>query len=214
MSTLRTVTKKCAICGSEIECKEILSTSAMGSTDLDTRPPQMKRSLLSDEIQYCPCCHYSNYNIEEKIDGLDTRLLQSASYLAVANDADIERTAKAYLLSAHLYAKSGNARMAGGCFLRAAWAFDDVQRIDLAVRARKKAIQSMVSYVEESGDVGVAVTAVDLQRRIGDFEDAIETADQLLNYGTDSELLDKILEYEKKLCAQRDDKCHKVSEAM
>lgn len=214
MSTLNTVMKKCAICGSEIECKEIMSTSAFGSMDLDTRPPQMKRSLLPVEIQYCPNCHYSNYRIEEKIEGLDAKLLQSVPYLAVVNDADIEQPAKSYLLAGHLYAKSGNAQMAGGCFLRAAWAFDDAQCIDYATRARKKAIQSMVSYVEESGDMSVAVIAVDLQRRIGDFDDAIESADQLLNYGTDNELLDKILEYEKKLCVQRDAECHKVSEVV
>ena len=211
MSTLNNVRKKCAICGREHQYIEVGSTMASGYMDLDTRPPQMKRDNLKYEIQFCDNCFYSNSDISSVFDGFKKEALQYPAYLKVVQDNDINRVAKSFLLSGYLYAHANNARQAGMQYLKAAWIFDDLQEADYAKRARIKALQYLTFYVEQTENLDLAVLCVDLQRRIGDFTGAIETAQQLIDYGAEA-FLAKILELEKKLSQNNDSTCHNVGE--
>lgn len=211
MSTFSKLVKKCAICGKEHEFIVVNSTTTMGAMDLDTRPPQMKRSTLPHEIQYCDKCHYANDDIENIIEGFNKDSLSSQNYLAVVNDDKIDRTAKAFLLAGHLHAIYGKYREAGIYFLNAAWIFDDLKEEDYAKRARLKSHKYLSVFIEETEDINLAVLTVDLQRRVGDFIGAIETANQLLEYGVD-DFLAKILNFEIELSNKNDSSCHSVGE--
>lgn len=211
MSTLNKVTKKCAICGKEHTYIEVVSTMTSGYMDLDTRPPRMKRATLEYEIQFCNNCHYANDDIETVIEGFKKETLQNPAYLKVVNDNNINSIAKSFLLAGYLYANSKEYYEAGIQYLKAAWIFDDSQEIDYAKRARVKALQYLTIFVEETENMNLAVLCVDLQRRTGDFLGAIETAQQLIDYGAE-EFLTRILKFEKKLSQNNDSTCHNVGE--
>lgn len=211
MSSIITSKKICVMCGQEHHFNEVISTNAMGYMDLDTRPPMMKRSTLQYEIQMCDKCFYSNRDIETRIPGLNDDILVSPEYLHVANNDEINPTAKAFWLAGLLQLSLANYKEAGISFLKAAWIFDDLLENDNAKLARSAAHKYLSVYVEASEDINLAVLSVDLQRRMEDFAGASETAKQLISYGV-GDFLAKILELEIKLCDKSDASCHNVGE--
>lgn len=48
----------CAACGARSTQTVVLSASAFGASELDTRPPEMMRSALRYQVQECPSCGY------------------------------------------------------------------------------------------------------------------------------------------------------------
>ena len=54
---------ECAICGDISNQAEVLSTNTNGSSDLDTRPPEMERSNIEYEVQRCPSCGYCSSDL-------------------------------------------------------------------------------------------------------------------------------------------------------
>ena len=211
MSNLMPSKKICAVCGKEHIFTVVVSTSSFGSMDLDTRPPKMKRDTLKYEIQICDQCLYSNSDIETLFPNFDAEMLKTPEYIEVANNPEIDTTAKAFFLAGLLQAYHENYREAGIYFLNAAWIFDDLNDHDLAVLARRQSHEFLSMFVEETEDINLAVLTVDLQRRVGNFNDAIETAEQLIEYGVD-EFLEKILKLEIELSANGDASCHNVGE--
>lgn len=211
MSSMIRSKKKCVICGHEHVFGEVFGTNATGYMDLDTRPPMMKRATLPYEIQMCDKCFYSNSDIETRIPGLNIEALKSKEYLRVANNKEIDSTAKAFWLAALLHVSVADYREAGILFLNAAWIFDDLGEIESAKLSRLESHKYLSIFVEETEDMNLAVLTVDLQRRMGDFSDAIDTANQLISYGVD-EFLEKILKLEIKLCSKKDASCHNVGE--
>ncbi len=211
MSTITKQLLKCAVCGNEHIFDVVMSTSENGYMDLDTRPPKMKRDNLAYEVQSCPHCHYSNRNIESLIQDFDFDALQSPDYVSIFADNKMNDTAKAYLSAAYLQAKHNNYRDAGILYLNAAWVFDDLLDADNAKSARDEALKYLCIFVEESADLHIATLTVDLQRRNCDFSGAIDTANQLVEYGVD-EFLEKVLKLEIKLSRNADSSCHNVGE--
>lgn len=211
MSTLVRSSQKCILCGFESEFTVVNSTNAFGTMDLDTRPPEMKRSLLKYEIQECPHCHYANIDISLNDIGVRSNDLSAVAYLQMANDKKIDAAAKSFLLAGYLHAKFQHYREAGILYLKAAWIFDDRGDEAYAIRARKKSVENIVKSVNESEDLHLAVLSVDLFRRIGEFDQALEAIDDVLQISPD-EFLVKILNFERTLIDNKDTRCHNVRE--
>ena len=211
MTTLIKIKKECAICGHEQNFTEVASTNRFGHMDLDTRPPEMYRSTLIYRIQFCEECAYSNGNISEPISGINTENVRSKEYRVIADDAEINRHAKAFLLAGHLHAAAKQWSLAGTFRLNAAWVFDDLGEGDNAKRARVKAIENLTKYVEETADVHFGAVIVDVHRRNGEFKEAKKIAEQLIDNGA-SDIIKEVLELQVKLCIDKDDRCHTVEE--
>ena len=153
--------QKCAVCGTEKKVIDILSTSAFGSMDLDTRPPMMARSALVHQIQYCENCHYSNNSISSKIRGFNKVMLESKEYLDVVNK-DINRTAKAFILSGQLKSNVHDYEDAGFQYLKAAWVFDDIRDQKNGKDARKKSLEFFNIYLKDNDDQNLSIICVDI----------------------------------------------------
>ena len=212
MPTFDNIEKKCAVCGHIQKCDVLISTSSFGPMDLDTRPAAPKRHTVIYEMEICEKCHYAHEDIEHFLEGLDKNLVFSSSYEAMATDKSIDENARKFILAGYLYKKCNDLLSSGLAYLQASWVFDDLNQPEYAKRTRKKSLENLFNYAEETGDMNIAVLTVDLQRRIGDFEGAIETAEQLIGFGAEDLLL-KVLKYEINLCKINDDKCHNISEA-
>lgn len=200
---------KCAVCGKESEQQIILSSNTFGTkTQLDLRVIGGKSSL-SDKIQFCPHCHYANYNIEKNI-GIGINELKCAKYQEVLN-SNIEDTAKNFILNAILLDKTKQKRKAGIMYNFASWVFDDLKDNENADKYRKMACNRLLNTLKED-DGDTAVQCVDLLRRNGNYKKALELIDEIGK--TDIEEIDKVLSFEKELIAKKDKSSHFVEEAL
>ena len=211
MTTFAFTTKKCVICGSENKYKDIVSTNSFGSMDLDTRPPQMMRSTLPYQIEYCENCGYANTSIDKKVLADVESIMNSIEYQFINSDKSVNPTAKAYLLSGILHSKAKEYNTSGFLYLRAAWCFDDYHNYEYAIIARKKAIEELEKYLEQTNNFEYRMIIVDLLRRTNCFDKAIKLSEHLLKE-TNNPFFKGILKFQMKLSNIKDAKCHTVGE--
>ncbi len=215
MTTFRDETVKCAVCGKKHKIRKIFSTNSFGGCDLDTRPPEMKRSTLIYEINFCDKCFYANYDLGKTFEGFNKEVLKSEEYLAIVNSNILNDSAKSFLLAGQIYLYHCKNFEAGLCFLKAAWCFDDTGFLSLAVDARKRAFKCFDLHLKVIDDNTLYATLstiiVDMLRRCGEFECAIVRAENVLKKHID-EIYKEILNFEIKLCKSRDLNCHTMNE--
>jgi len=58
MTTMYEQNVDCFFCGTSSQHGSISSSNTLGSSDLDTRPAEMKRSTICYWVQRCPSCGY------------------------------------------------------------------------------------------------------------------------------------------------------------
>lgn len=211
MSTFRKIKKRCAVCGNEAEYNVIMSSNSMGCMDLDTRPPQMIRSLISMQIEYCEKCGYANSSISSKVSYDTRKLMRTEEYEEIVNNESINKTSKAYLLSGYLNSKEQNYKDSGFLYLKAAWTFDDCRDLDNSIIARKKAIKEFENYLKNNEDVQLEMIIVDALRRSKQFDKAIVLSNELIDK-VDNEFLKQIIKFQITLCNNQDYSCHDVGE--
>ncbi len=227
MSTFGKEIKECAICGKKHESMVIMSTNSFGSSDLDTRPPQMMRSTLPYQVELCDECGYANVSIDYFLSDETEKIIKGPDYRRVFLDETINKLSKAFLLAGNLYNLHEEYKTSGVLYLKAAWAFDDHNDIDNAISARKKAITAFNKYLKqefteeeilyrfnnekEKEDLNVKMVIIDLLRRSGSFDEAKSLAKELLKK-VDDKLTKEILTFQIKLSRKKDTACHKVSE--
>ena len=75
---------KCAICGTTVKHKMLVSTNTFGFPDLDFRPSEMKRSTMDYWTVQCPACGFADSRIDDKISKKERKrleaILKSESY--------------------------------------------------------------------------------------------------------------------------------------
>ena len=201
---------KCAICGKESSQLIILSSNNFGTkTQLDLRVVGDQINL-KNKIQQCPHCLYSNYNIEENV-GIEKQDLNNPDYTEILK-SNLDNTAKMFILNAILLDKVNKNLDAGIMYHYASWVFDDLNDTENADKYRKKACERIYEFAIQENDGESAVQAVDLMRRNGDFEKALELVSEIGK--TDIEEIDKILAFEKKLISEKDRDSHFVEEVL
>jgi len=208
----------CAVCGSKQTVQEIGSTNSFGAMDLDTRPPEMKRSTIRLWVHECDECGYVAPELGAAADGAG-RIVASAEYRAELGNASRAKLANRFMCRALLEVAAGDLVSAGWRRLHAAWACDDadlgeearVQRraaLECFKRARAQGEHAMKSVV--GGD---EVLLADVARRAGEFERALEYCATGLALPEIPAFVTKLLLYQRELVMARDIGCHKVSEA-
>jgi hypothetical protein len=82
----------CFVCGKDSLQANIASTIAFGSPDLDTRPPQMKRSTIMTWVQRCPECGYCASQLTDASTNAGELVLRSDYREQLASDKYSELT--------------------------------------------------------------------------------------------------------------------------
>lgn len=211
MATRAKIKTKCAVCGRESEQSVLMSTNAIGSMDLDTRPPEMQRSVLIYEIQECPHCHYCNRTISDIIPSFKNEALSSPSFKKFLEDDTVRDIPKRFILAGFLNAVSGNDMTAGILYLNAAWMFDDYSEIVNAEKSRKKAAFYIKKVVENDSKPETVIMLSDILRRAGEFDEAGKVLNTLTEVKED--ILKKIISFENILIKEQDRDCYRVEEA-
>lgn len=206
----------CAICGEEQSVQVMGSTSASGSMDLDTRPPQMRRSSMSLWLQECASCGYvaSDLGDADEVKPMDSLW---HAYLAELNSAHRQRLANLFVCRSLLDVAAGDLAAAGWRRLHAAWVCDDHGLAQEASLQRRAAIglfersRAAGKPAMEQAVGGDELLLADLARRCGDFAAARAYCGSGLQLEVQP-FIRQLLEFENRLCAAGDVACHNVGE--
>ncbi|MBO5334415.1 MAG: DUF2225 domain-containing protein [Clostridia bacterium] len=201
-------TVKCSFCQKESQQTALLSCSAFGAMDLDTRPAPMARYALAYEVQECPHCHYCNVAIDQRV---AESFSFSSDYQAILHNESMAELPKRYYLTAILQEEYGDLAEAGMGYLRAAWCYDDESGMEEAANeARRHAARCFSQYVFEEEDGQAALILLDIFRRIGEREEALGLIDWIGE--TCKEMVDAIIRFQKRMIENGDRAAHTIDE--
>ena len=96
MTTIFEEEVSCALCGQRQTVSEIGSTNSFGAMDLDTRPPQMRRSTMEYWVHQCTECGFVAPELEKAAQG-DAQIVASADYRAELAKTDRVRQASRFV---------------------------------------------------------------------------------------------------------------------
>ncbi len=206
----------CALCGVQSEFLVLASTNSVGSPDLDTRPPGMKRSTMHTWVQRCPDCGYCASDVAAPRTEA-AAVVNTSEYKRQLQDPSYPELANSFLCRALIECVCGNYAAATWALLHAAWVCDDTGRIEQAVACRQNAAEMLTRAEEHGQQVGQpegASTAilVDLLRRSGRFEDSQEALAARRD-GIADEVVARVLDFQAVLIDQNDKSCHTIAEA-
>lgn len=217
MTTFAEESVVCGACGLVFTHRALASTNAFGSPDLDTRPPQMRRSTMHAWIQRCPSCGYCSQDISKFNDRLQTDM-QSPAYRSQLADRSYPELASSFICAAMLAEASGRESDAGWSYLHAAWVLDDAEKETSAKECRSKAADRFLpsfssghSFVKQPGATEAILT--DCLRRAGRSTEALVIIEQALSKNYE-DIIQKILIFQRALIQRGDTKCHLIQDAL
>lgn len=211
MTLTRHSSLKCPLCGKISRYEIFLSSNQVRLPDLDTRPGPLFRDTMPTWAQQCPACGYVARKMTDA-PVVDAAFIQTQAYLTCDGFSFESELAKKFYRLYLTLKRANDARNAFWSALQAAWASDDKEDREGAVYARKRALEQLDLFLQKSDEPheNLKMIAVDILRRIGEFEQALERLER--STFTD-ELLVKIADVENRLCQKKDDDCYSVERA-
>ena len=216
-TTFITVEKKCSKCNKSFNVKNVVTTNSKGSGDLDFRPPPMQRDTMEAWIQRCPYCGYSSPDIEKE-NSISTSFLKSQEYQSILTNTKYPELCISFLCWAELAKELKLYDESAAAYLRAAWVCDDKfnELSNESIELRKKAIVG-IDKAHANNQLLIKspksdeLLMLDLLRRTAQFDSCIEYARKKFKLKR-NDFHDKVALYQIKLCENRDQKIHKLSE--
>jgi len=200
--------ERCAVCGHVSEHMVIGSTNAFGPCDLDTRPPEMKRSTMDEWVQVCPECGYAAGCVSDETE-ITRDYLSSADYLDFGGRDPASDLAAAFLRKARAQAAQGKDAEAFFSYIHASWASDDAKDEHWKVEARKLALAAFDRIPEDDISDTLRLIRADLLRRSMQFE---RLAEEYATTRFGEEVLDRILSFELERAAAGDAACYTLAD--
>jgi rubredoxin len=218
MTTIFEEEVTCAVCGAKQTVQKLGSTNSFGAMDLDTRPPEMRRSTMDHWVHECDECGYVAADLGDAGEA-GTMTSVWHAYLAELHSPQRPRLANRLVCRALLDESAGNPAAAGWRRLHAAWACDDAERAEEARMQRRAALalfqraRAAGQHAMKSVAGGDEVLLADIARRAGEFEQATEFCAAGLALPDAPAFVIQLLVLEQELVAARDVGRHRVSEA-
>lgn len=148
MTTICKKSSRCAVCQYESEYTEIVSTNTFfGSPDLDTRPPEMKRSTIFTWVRRCHYCGYCASDIK-KAPAHASMTVKSPEYRQQLLDPTFPELANSFLCKGLIDASSENYAVSAWALIYAAWACDDAEALEPATVCRCRAIEMIINALQ------------------------------------------------------------------
>lgn len=207
---------RCAVCSDESEYMIIGSTNMVGYPDLDTRPPEMRRSTIFAWVQRCPNCGYCATEIFNPCATAASEIA-SAPYKRQLHDAAFPALANSFLCKAMLDKARGDLAAATWAHIHAAWACDDANR-QVQARSCRRSAADLLVQAEANGQkvcdqVGLSTAVLaDLLRRTGDWKTARRALARPLKTKVES-IVKKLCRAQAHLIDNHDMECHSVAQA-
>jgi hypothetical protein len=216
-TTIDEVEKVCALCQTTSTQIVVVSTNQMGYSDLDRRPPEMMRSTIVYWVQECPQCGYCHTDISEAV-GSAAVTVKTDAYRAQLFNAGLPHLADRFLCMLLAHDAAGENHAAYYNALCAAWACDDAQNTEGALKIRRLAGERLETirnsggvYLKQSG--GDDLLLADLARRTGDFAKVRTLAEAGLALNAE-DIIVKLLKYEVELAEAKDSAAHTIQKVL
>ena len=185
MTQIRSIEKKCSVCGETSMYPVLMSTNCWGYPDLDFRPAEMQRSTMNTWLDECPHCGYVARNIEHELN-ISPEILKTDEYLT-CEGKDFKNNLSKRFYRSYLISKARNDYVSAFyMLLYCAWKCDDSQD-GLAVEIRKQAV-ALFEKIDASNDDEknrLQLIRADLLRRSLQFERLIEEYDDFSSKSDD-----------------------------
>jgi len=217
MTTMSEKEVECSICSTKSSHAEITSSSACGSADLDTRPPEMARSTVYYRIKECPSCGYCSSDLSTC--SSDTKeLIESVEYKTILSNEHMPKMASSFLASAYEKEQTDRLHDAAWGAIQAAWICDDENNHEAAIQCRKRAISLIEKAISKnqkiaSDEGATEAITIDLMRRAGMFQEAKKLVAIIKGKGVEGIILD-VINFGEKLIDQKNTTSHTISEAL
>lgn len=218
MTTIFQDEVSCGLCGHRQTVSEIGSTNSFGAMDLDTRPPEMRRSTMSHWVHECAECGYVAPELDKTGD-TDAKRVATADYRQALARSDRAKLANRFVCRALLEEAAGDLVSAGWRRLHAAWACDDAEQVEESQMQRLAALKlferarSQGEHAMKSVAGGDELLLADIARRAGEFERASGYCAAGLALPKVPEFITSLLILQQVLVQARDTACHSVAEA-
>ena len=166
-------------------------------------------------VQRCSSCGYCAPSIAEGTP-FKKEIVESDAYRQLLADPDLPELARSFLCSSMIFEEFEEEAFAARNAIEAAWVCDDENAHDAAVRCRLRAVERLreseadgdALYDDPSTEYAVIV---DLLRRAGRFEEAVEEADAAL--GEAEGEVAAVLAFSRSLALARDSGVYTVDDA-
>jgi hypothetical protein len=216
MTELLAVEVCCANCAAVNLQKVVLSTNCFGPTDMDTRPAEMLRSTLAQQIQSCPACGYCAPDISKRA-AQCSAITQSPEYSRQLDARHFPGLANHFLCAALIAEGAADYVRATWSRLQAAWACDDAGKRHAARKCRTQAADSLLKAItlhqQLSPEPGTEfVILADVLRRARLFDKARMQIEVALAKNLDARVK-RLLLFEEFLVRKKDGKRHTVAES-
>ena len=211
MSTFSEVDESCSVCGKQSSQTVIMSTNTFGSSDLDLRPPEMRRSTMSFWVQECPHCGYVAPKLSMGTNATE-EWLKNTAYLSCDGRNFISSLAKEFYKLYLIDILDGKTKPAFNAVLNCAWACDDARDTLNAIYCREKALEVLTNYnLESEENETLLVMRADLLRRSGRFDEVIKDyKDRTFS----QDILNKVIAFQVERAKQKDVACYTVADAV
>lgn len=207
----------CSICNQKSSHTRVGSTNAFGSSDLDTRAPEMQRSTMTHWVQRCPSCGYCSPDISE-CNEMASELVKSETYQSIVISRSMPELAASFLARSYEHEQQGNFSNAAWKAIHAAWVCDDKKDMDLSKTCKEKAIHLIEAAQSEGQKIvdqegASEAICVDLLRRSGMFQQALDLCLRTNDMNVD-EIILQVLQLEEELIMKEDMPAHTIAEAL
>ena len=187
MSTFFDSEVKCGCCGEKVKITRIGSTFCVGYSDLDTRPPSMRRWTMSKWVQACPHCGYVHRSLDKKIPFIKS-FVKSKKYTE-CDGLNVKNTiARRFVRWALICARTGRLKDEMNAYLCAAWACDDHDEPKTAVILRTRCELLLKKLMKREKDEQLCLMDADLLRRSGQFDEVIRRYTDIPPYVKDEKI--------------------------
>lgn len=204
----------CVMCGHENAVTILTAATTQGAADLDSRPPEKRRSAMPLWVHACDRCK-AVFSVFEDTPKVDKSFLDTQKYENCAGIAGLPELAKNFVKIALIYEQSGEVKKAGNYFLNAAWCCDDNKLYVNAKLCREEALRcwNMVDATEvnkrELPELQLKI--IDTLRRSEHFKEAREFAKCVR---TNDDNMKQVLAFEISKSIEKDTKCYTLLDAI
>lgn len=196
----------CPCCGRKSTQRLLAGTFTHGIPDLDLNRHNPE---IYDAVFQCPHCGYVCEDTSTPVSEEIRTLVLSQEYQDAVADDELAPAIKKQMLHGALLEAAGQHRKAGFAYQRAYWLMRDSGSEDLS--ALHDAISCFADHLTENYDETCCMVLIDCLRQARRFDEAAATADYLLKYTRDADLI-PLIRFEQKLIATQDSAVHSVSE--
>lgn len=204
----------CGMCGHVSQVTILTAATTEGSADLDSRPPEKRRSAMPLWVHKCETCG-AVFSVFEQMPKVDISFLGTQKYQNCAAIAGLPELAQNFVKIATIYEQAGEMKKAGNYFLNAAWCCDDEKMDVNAKLCREEALrcwnETDASDINKRELPELQLKILDTLRRAELFKDAKAFAKCIR---TKDENMKQVLAFEISKSIEKDTKCYTLADAI